>query len=196
MKTVAESLEILGQYIESKKPSGQAIGGKESQKRPLEITGSIPKRSLLRYDPENHVVKSIKIKLTETKGIVILSGVNRTGKSTLAANIIKSWSGRTAEWTSAFQMLQDIKDSFNSKQHWKPSRKSLLVIDEFDKFTGSEWAETVLDRTVCERYDNMLPTLIVTNADKEHLKDICTNALLARIKESNGFIEINKPYWE
>lgn len=195
MKTVEESLGLLEKCIGSKKRSGQISGGEELQKRPCEISGVIPKRSLLRLDTQNPIVASIKSKLIETKGVVILSGINRTGKSTLAASVVKSWPGRTAEWTSAFQMLQDIKESFNTKQHWKPSRKSLLVIDEFDKFTGSEWAETVLDRTVCDRYDNLLPTLIVTNADKDHLKNLCTNALLSRIKESDGFVEMNKPWW-
>lgn len=168
----------------------------EVMNRPI-ITGSIPKRYFEFTEQAKPLAKRLSDRLKQKNGLVILSGVNGTGKSILAASVAMHWEARKkVYWTDTWDLLEAIKATFESKKEWEIPKHDLMIIDEFEKFNGTEWSSNMLDRTVCKRFDNMLPTLIVTNSTKEELNEICTGSLIRRVMDSEGLIELTKPYWK
>jgi DNA replication protein DnaC len=194
-ESIAERLEACRVAVESKKEIKSTEHGKESQIRPTEIIGRIPKRAKPWIESVKHMAMRQIERIQKNQGLYVITGPNGTGKTVLGASIATYWTGPKVRWTDAWEMLNEIKATFDGKHQWKIPTESLLVVDEFEKYNGSEWAATTLDRTICKRYDECKPTVIITNITTEELNNLCTGSLIRRAVESNGIIDLKKPHW-
>lgn len=161
-----------------------------------EKTGPLPARQAQHAQPKHSKVVNLTRRFLETPGTYVLYGPNHTGKTTLAISIFKAWP-KNARWTSSFDLLSEIKQTFDVKgSSWERPKSNLLVIDEFEKINATEWALTTLDAMIRYRHDNLKTTILITNCTVSEFTKIITGAVSARIKESRGMIEIKKPWWE
>ena len=155
----------------------------------------IPKRIRRNITTDHPKVSEIIHLIQAEQPIIILSGQNRTGKSTLAASVAMAYQ-KPFIWYNAFDLLEQIKASWHTKQPWKRPKASLVVIDELEKVVQGEWAELVIDQTICARYDECLPTIVVTNLTADQIKANASNRFIGRVREQQTFLRINKPWWQ
>ena len=65
----------------------------------------------------------------------------------------------------------------------------LLVIDEFNVRSETQWENTVLDNIVDKRYDNGVPTIIITNHTKDGVMKSLGSSISRRLEEIGGIVE-------
>ena len=188
----------LRQYQQAKKRENKATTGIEQQIRPVTVDDlfpQVPKRVRMHIlATHNQAVKGAS-RIKECQPIMVLSGPNRTGKSTLAASIAAAY-GKKFTWKTAAEMLDEIKASWDSKRPWKQPTSPLLIIDEVEKIVSSDWSINTIDTTITGRYDNCLPTIVTTNLDAEGFRAQMSARLISRVKEQGTFINIKQPWWK
>ncbi|QGT78864.1 hypothetical protein GM160_08115 [Guyparkeria halophila] len=109
---------------------------------------------------------------------LILQGEIGTGKTHLAIAAIRQAlsSGRTAYFTKVARLMKRIKRTYGNRGDEDElsildslSTVDLLVLDELGGNTGSDTDSRLLHEIIDERYDNDLPTVILTNIAVENL---------------------------
>ena len=109
---------------------------------------------------------------------LILQGEIGTGKTHLAIAAIRQAlsSGRTAYFTKVARLMKRIKRTYGSNAEEDElsildslSTVDLLVLDELGANTGSDTESRLLHEIIDERYDNDLPTVLLTNIAVENL---------------------------
>lgn len=172
----------------------------------LNLPERLKKCSFDNYKPVNQTAKDIKDKCVEyTKewdtnsgGIIMLGSVG-TGKTHIATAISKgvcdtgnkahmttipiiirtirsSWKkGATDNWGSSISEEDVIRDY---SQKWK-----LLVIDEIGSQYGSDSEKIIISEIINNRYNNMLPTIIIGNVTLSEAEDYLGKRVIDRIKE-------------
>lgn len=192
---IADALQGLQRRIDTRKPVKRVTGPKECQINGNNITGHISKRLKQHLDTKNDLVKSQIQRIKDHRGTTIFYGPNRTGKSCLAASIAWGFM-ESAKFAYSFNFLNEIKRTFDSKsENWAIPKHKLLVLDEFEKFNPGEWALTTLDQTLCQRHDDMLANIIITNLELPEIKNLLSGSLISRCSETGKFIRIDKPWF-
>lgn len=70
---------------------------------------------------------------------------------------------------------------------------AVLVLDEIQERTGTEWEQVELTRLLDHRYRECLPTILVGNLQPSELKDCLGPSVVSRLQESGALIECNWP---
>ena len=70
-----------------------------------------------------------------------------------------------------------------------------LVIDEVDKAFGSQTEFVYLYSLINERYNRMLPTVLITNADEVELVSVIGSSTLSRVAGDGAIIELKGQDW-
>jgi len=145
--------------------------------------------------------------LLKNGGIAVFTGDCGTGKTRMSYELAKLHKERTeytyglnricpATYTTADKMLEALRASFSNDNDAKSERNvseelaaaSLLVIDELDNSVKSEFGQRKLKRIIDERYMANLPTIIITNHDKNKLGELLPKPVISRIRENGkGF---------
>lgn len=145
--------------------------------------------------------------LLKNGGIAVFTGDCGTGKTRMSYELAKLHKERTeyvfglnkicpATYTTADKMLEALRSSFSGDSDAKSERNvaeelaaaSLLVIDELDNSVKSEFGQRKLKRIIDERYMANLPTIIITNHDKNKLGELLPKPVISRIRENGkGF---------
>lgn len=123
--------------------------------------------------------KQIKIlEALRSNGSVVLYGRNGTGKTRLAFAAVRFQIelGKSARYMVSLELFDEIRQAFNEHSVTRIIEKyacfDYLVIDEVDKSYGSATEVINLFRIVNERYNRLLPTLMITNAGRnDEIKD-------------------------
>ena len=170
----------------------EPISKQSNQSRYL---SELPKRISRFIHPDHPMARDLVARIENHQPIIVLSGPNRTGKSTLAASVAVAYS-KAFRWFTAAEMLDEIKASWESKRPWKKPKCPLLVIDEIEKIVSSDWAVNTIDHTITSRYDDCLPTIVTTNLSAEPFKQQASGRLSSRVKEQNSFFNIKQPWWK
>lgn len=123
-----------------------------------------------------------------------LTGASGTGKTMLAAMIIKECGGC---YRKSYQLVNEARraDSYNSSEDKngmidRYAGYRLLVIDEVGKDTGradEEW--NILWQIINERYERMLPIVIVSNLAKSELAGYFGQHIVDRFVENGKTVE-------
>lgn len=122
--------------------------------------------------------------------VAIMHGPYGVGKSTLAVYFMRSCVSKRKSclmYTVAGLMASQ-KNWFNAYNTKAPSpierAKStyFLVLDEV-AMEGTEYDRTQLAEIVKHRYDNQLPTLLITNIVPQHLTKALTGAVMDRVRD-------------
>lgn len=111
---------------------------------------------------------------------VLLFGKVGLGKTHLATAMVSALikQGRLAIYTNVAKLLSDQKDSMNNNQISNAqfmasyATCSFLVLDEFGLSAYTEHEKVVLNGLLNERYERMLPTMIVGNLNDQLLTSL------------------------
>ena len=146
----------------------------EQQERERDMIASrleqIPKR-YVSATFDNYVGDSRLIDYLKKGRSIILHGSNGTGKTHLAFATIRHQIEqlKDAKYVLAFDFFSLIKSSFGSGDPDRIVRAyatcDYLAIDEVDKSYGSQAEFLYLYKLINDRYNDMLPTMLISNAD-------------------------------
>lgn len=174
--------------------------------------GFIPKRfadkTLDNYQAVNDVQKSLVTVCKKFVGgfegllsggvSMIFCGKPGTGKTHLAYAIVNSLQKRCfpSLVITAADMTSEIKNAYKSDDpetnpqsvSRRYSRISLLVIDEVGVQVDSDAEKRIFFDVMNKRYENMLPTIMISNLSKVELTSLVGERVMDRMKENGGMV--------
>jgi len=132
---------------------------------------------------------------------LVFSGLPGTGKSHLAAAILQAVLVRnTGLYTTLMGMIRMVRntwrrDSAQSEQQVLDTLAGvdLLVIDEVGVQYGTEGEQTVLFEVLDLRYQEQLPTILLTNQDKDGFKSYVGDRSFDRLTETSRWVAFDWP---
>lgn len=131
------------------------------------------------------------------KGIsMIFCGTTGTGKTHLAcsiANHVIYEHGKTAVFLSVMDAVRRIKETYRktSKENEREAISSLvypdlLILDEVGVQFGTDTEKMILFEIINKRYENMKPTILLSNLSPEILMQFVGERIMDRMKEGGG----------
>lgn len=135
------------------------------------------KRSQERFAGAQQVARSFA---NEPKGWLVLGGPSGSGKTHLAAAIVneRTRQGQPAFYITTPDLLDKMRASFNPEsempydEFFEQVRSApLLVLDDLGVQSGTPWAKEKLDQLLTSRFNNELPTVIVTGTPLDQIED-------------------------
>lgn len=127
---------------------------------------------------------------------LLLLGNVGTGKTHLATaianHVIRTTSG-TAVYRTVGGILQHIKGSFSRDSDYSEAeafaaytKPSLLIIDEVGATKSTEFELAALFTIINGRYEEKLPTVVISNLSAEELPDALGERCVDRLREGGG----------
>jgi len=127
---------------------------------------------------------------------MMLLGALGTGKTHLgcavAQSVIRKF-GATALYTSALEIIRDIKSTFSKDSELSESdvyaalrKTELLVIDEVGVQHGSDFERQVLFEVINDRYKNLDPTIVISNLGIQGLRKCLGDRAVDRLTDAGG----------
>lgn len=127
---------------------------------------------------------------------ILLLGDVGTGKTHLAASIanqVVRETRFTAVYTAASSIVRHVKRTFDrdfelseGQVYALYSEMDLLVIDEVGVQNATEFELTVMFEVVNSRYEEMMPTLVISNRSIEDLPRYLGDRVVDRLREGGG----------
>lgn len=122
---------------------------------------------------------------------MILRGNPGTGKNHLSSALMMHvmQRGHSAMRIKAQAYLDAYwSQDFGERDAWmtRMARVDLLVIDEIGRASNSKAANDAFFRLLDERYENMRPTIVISNLDREGLRETLGPAAYDRLTEGGG----------
>ena len=136
--------------------------------------------------------------------MLVMLGKNGNGKNHLAASILKKTGGCTY---SVFEIELLLKECYSGKTGESELYRQLcniplLVINEIGKHKSGEWETNFLSYIINKRYENLMPTVLISNAHLENacpdkgcpkcLQNFLGNDVLSRIVEDGEIMIFNE----
>lgn len=140
---------------------------------------------------QRQIVKHLK-----DGGSAVIYGGNGTGKTHLAFAAVRNQieSGKDSKYVLAYDFFTDIKNSFSDSSTEAVMRRyegcDYLVIDEVDKSFGTVTEFVYLYTLVNRRYNNLRPTVLITNASEKDLVTVIGASTISRIGGDGAVIEL------
>jgi DNA replication protein DnaC len=124
---------------------------------------------------------------------LIMRGNPGTGKNHLSAAIMLEIMKQnyTALRIKATSFLDEYwAKSFSEREPWmkEMGRVDLLVIDEIGRTSNGKAANDAFFRLIDSRYEEMKPTIVITNMDREALIETLGKAAYDRLGEGGGSV--------
>lgn len=169
------------------------IKQQKEQERQNAYFNSLPKR-FKDASFENCIgLKQEKEKISKLTGGVIY-GKNGNGKTHLGYAACRKVveSGKTACLIKAYDFFNEVKREFNNPATVGSTVKrysdlDYLVIDECDKIYGSQTEYLSLIDLIGKRYDEKLPTLLISNCETlQTLSEIISISCLDKLREGEN----------
>jgi len=160
---------------------------------------SVPKRyktaTFDSFNVENQGQRNI-INYMKTGRSLILGGDNGTGKTHLAfaSCLYQIKKGKTAKYSLASDFFDKVRMSFKdgtTAQLIKTyGEYDYLILDEVDKTQGSRTEFVYLASLINSRYNEMLPTVLMTNAKQAEITKILGESVVDRVAGEGKLMEI------
>ncbi|MCF7540604.1 ATP-binding protein [Pseudomonas petrae] len=131
---------------------------------------------------------------------VMLLGQVGTGKTHLAAGILQqvirhfAAQGLAGLYTTAGGIIRSIKDTFGNRERTESQvyadliAPHLLVIDEVGVQHGTDFERTVLFEVINGRYEQMKPTIVVSNLGMADLRTCLGDRAVDRLRDKGGLV--------
>lgn len=124
----------------------------------------------------------------------IIYGSNGNGKTHLGYSACRKVieSGKTAQLIKAYDFFNEVKREFNNPATVGSTVKrysvlDYLVIDECDKIYGSQTEYLSLIDLIGKRYDNMRPTLVISNCETiKELAEIISLSCVDKLRDGEN----------
>lgn len=120
--------------------------------------------------------------------VLILLGAKGLGKTHLGSAIIRNCGGKfisIEELIFKYELAQDFHAKVNREELMESySSTKMLVIDEIGRSMQQEKENALLNYILRRRYENMLPTVLISNLSKADLLKKLGEAVLDRLKET------------
>lgn len=154
--------------------------------------------------PDQEAIAADILAMLMRGAIVALSGPRGTGKTHLGLEVIRRYSrqkrttGRQpAKYAKLLDFFRDLKDAFGrdaAKTEWavvaEYVKPALLVLDEVQERSGSDWELTQLTDLLDRRYTNRQATLLVSNLKREALAESLGASICSRLREDGDVFEL------
>ena len=137
-------------------------------------------------------------KIKESGTSLIMCGRPGTGKTHLANAMAISLinQGVSAKYTTSFRMMARIKATYNKHEAKETetgviddlTERDLLIIDEVGVQFGSEAEKVLFYQIINGRYDNLLPTILISNLTAKELEQFVGERCFDRLKEGSGAV--------
>lgn len=134
-------------------------------------------------------------------GFVFL-GLTGTGKNHLAMAIAKQVirDGYTAVYSTVLDVAQHVREAYrpNSDDSDRQvialySDPDLLVLDEVGVQMGNESERVFITSIINKRYEQLKPTIVISNLAPEPLKEVLGPRVLSRLRETTRMLQF---HWE
>jgi len=130
----------------------------------------------------------------EAGSCVIMSGNVGTGKTHLSCAICNQLleRGASVKYISLTNLIRSFRATWTNRDLSESdvlseyTRYHLLAIDEIGVQRGTEDEKLILFDVINARYEEMMPTLIITNLSKSELPAAMGERTLDRLRENNG----------
>ena len=124
---------------------------------------------------------------------LFLVGRPGTGKNHLAVSIIREWSGERKILKLA-EMVRDIRQAYANHTNEQTdieryARLDLLALNEVGVQFGTDAERNLLFEVLDLRYENMLPTILVSNLNVAGIKDYVGGRVIDRLMECAQVVE-------
>lgn len=129
------------------------------------------------------------------RGVLLLGNVG-TGKTHLAAaiaNHVIHNTKSTALYSTVSQIIRHVKGSFDRDSDYNEEgayeafgRPGLLIIDEIGVQNATEFELTVMFEVINRRYEDMKPTIVISNRSIEDLPRYLGDRVIDRLRENGG----------
>ena len=126
---------------------------------------------------------------------LIFSGKAGTGKTHLACAIANHVLDMdvSAKFTTVTNMMRAIKSTYDKESEESETQVlqnlsdvPLLVLDEAGMDYGTDFNKTLLFEVLNSRYENVNPTIILTNLDATALRDYLGERVIDRMRDGGG----------
>lgn len=154
----------------------------------------------------NEAYKAAKDFADNPQGWLILSGPSNCGKTHLAAAIANEQihQGKTVLFISTPDLLDKLRTTYNSESELpyneffdRVRNIPLLILDDLGINTSTAWVKEKLDQLINHRFNNELPTVIVTanpiGEIDERIRTRLTNSSLCRhytVEDRQSLIDV------
>lgn len=128
---------------------------------------------------------------------MIFCGKTGTGKThlscSIANHIIKEFA-RSAVFMNVIKAVRTVKETYGKKTKSEQEAidwfkvPDLLILDEVGVQFGSDAEKMILFEILNERYQDMKPTILISNKEPAELVDFIGNRVLDRFRENGGRI--------
>lgn len=139
-------------------------------------------------DKFSHAYETARTFAAEPKGWLILVGPSGSGKTHLAAAIANQCieNNRPVFYVTAPDLLDHLRSSFSPGSEIpfdeffeKVRNAPLLILDDLGIQSSTPWAKEKLDQLLNHRFNNQLPTVIVSIVPSDELEERIRTRLLA-----------------
>ena len=128
---------------------------------------------------------------------LFLIGRPGTGKNHLAVSIIREWTGERKILKLA-EMVRDIRQAYSAHTNEQNdieryAHLDLLALNEVGIQFGTDAERNLLFEVLDLRYENMLPTILISNLNVQGIKDFVGGRVVDRLLENGTVLEFT---WE
>jgi DNA replication protein DnaC len=126
---------------------------------------------------------------------IVMCGNTGTGKTHLACAIAHTVieQGAEAVYATASRAFRSVKDTYRRDAELSETEAikrftypDLLILDEIGVQYGSDSEKNILFDIINERYERLLPTILISNLSLENLAGYVGDRVLDRMKENGG----------
>ena len=128
---------------------------------------------------------------------LIMCGKPGTGKTHIACSFVKQMilNEKESRIITTANLMRQVKDTYKKESEYTENdiyylyeNLPLLVIDEVGVQFGSDTEKLIFYEVINRRYNNLLPTVLISNLTSEELKGFIGERAFDRFKEDGGAI--------